>query len=302
MKTRHLLQILLLSAVWGISYLMIAIAGTGFPPVWVGWLRASSGALLLWTVLKLGGYKLPPRGLWLPLLLVAFFNNALPFVCFAWGEQTVPSNTAAVLNATTPIWTLLLTLIFQKVRAGIATIAGVLIGFTGVAIVVFSHNSDSASTNGSSAFGIIVISIGALAYAIATTIAKARLKGLDPIGLATTQLTLASLMLAPVALFGPHPTAFHLAPFLAILVLGFAGSGVAYLLYYSLLAHISATHVVAVTYLLPIWGLFWGYIAHETISPIAFAGVAVVILGLVLMNLRVQPASARLPQPQEGCR
>lgn len=288
MAPKHIFQLLLLSAVWGISYLMISIAGAGYPPVWVGCLRATSGAVLLWIVLKTGGYKLPPRTLWLPLLAVAFFNNALPFVCFAWGERTVPSNTAAVLNATTPIWTLLLTLATQKTRASSLTIAGVLLGFTGVAIVVNSQSKDAMDTHASVGFGIFIISIGALCYAIATVIAKAKLKGLDPIGLATTQLTLASLMLLPAAIVGPHPAGFHLIPFLAILVLGFAGSGIAYLLYYNLLAHVSATHVVAVTYLMPVWGLFWGHLAHESIGPVAYVGLVIVIAGLTLMNLRPQ--------------
>jgi drug/metabolite transporter (DMT)-like permease len=77
---------------------------------------------------------------------------------------------------------------------------------------------------------------------------------------------------------------FSPAPVLSILVLGFAGSGIAYLLYYHLLAHISATQVAAVTYLLPFWGIFWGLVSHETIPPLAYAGVVVVIAGLVLMN------------------
>jgi drug/metabolite transporter (DMT)-like permease len=137
-----------------------------------------------------------------------------------------------------------------------------------------------------------VIALAALGYAVATVIAKAKLQGLDPIGLAVTQLTLAALMLLPIAAIGPHPTAFHLAPTLAILVLGFAGSGIAYFLYYSLLARIPATHVVAVTYLLPVWGMFWGRIAHEPIAPLAYVGVAIVLAGLILMNRSVTPTPA----------
>jgi drug/metabolite transporter (DMT)-like permease len=80
-------------------------------------------------------------------------------------------------------------------------------------------------------------------------------------------------------------------------VLGFAGSGIAYLLYYSLLANISATQVTAVTYLLPVWGMFWGAIAHEAFSPLAYFGVAVVIAGLIIMN---RPAAPRTI-PAETC-
>jgi drug/metabolite transporter (DMT)-like permease len=85
-------------------------------------------------------------------------------------------------------------------------------------------------------------------------------------------------------------------------VLGFAGSGIAYFLYYSLLAHIPATHVVAVTYLLPVWGIFWGLVAHEPIAPLAYVGVAIVIAGLILMNKSFVSAP-KIPAPKivEAC-
>jgi len=299
MKTRHIVQLLLLSAVWGISFLMIRIAASIFPPSWVGFLRASAGALLLWVVLLTSGYKLPPRRLFHWLFLVALFNNAIPFSFFAWGERTVPSSMAAVLNATTPIWTLLFSLAVSRTRASLNIITGVTTGFVGVALVVFSRPSTQVTTkeHGEMLFGILIISLGALGYAIATVIAKTKLNGLDPLGLATTQLSLAALMLTPVALIGPHPAMISTASVLSILVLGFAGSGIAYLLYYDLLAHISATQVTAVTYLLPVWGIFWGLVSHETVAPLAYAGVVVVIAGLVLMNRAARPA----PKLVEAC-
>ena len=299
MKTKSVLQILLLSAVWGISFLMIRIAGGTFPPLWVALLRCSLGAGLLWTVLSLGGNQLPPRRLLPWLLAVALFNNAIPFTFFAWGERTVPSNIAAVINATTPIWTLLLSMAIHRTRAALLTIGGGLLGFGGVLVVVVSHASDPAAdpVRGGLLRGTIVIALAALGYAIATVMAKAKLQGLDPIGLATTQLSLAGLMILPIALAGPHPSALRLAPVLANAVLGFAGSGFAYLLYYRLLSQVSATHVAAVTYLLPIWGLFWGLFAHEPIGLLTCLGVAITIAGLVLLNL--QPRNGQVQRTRD---
>jgi drug/metabolite transporter (DMT)-like permease len=299
MKIRYMVQLLLLSAVWGVSFLMIRVADLDFPPVWVGLLRCVTGALLLWTVLLFGGHKLPPRRLIFWLFLVALTNNALPFSFFAWGERIIPSSTAAVLNGTTPIWTLLLSLVVTQKRASLNTILGVILGFSGVALVVnfYSSGQAAAREHDHAIWGVFVIALGALGYAIATVIAKNKLQGLDPIGLATTQLTLAGLMLIPIALLGPHPLHVHLPSVLAIVVLGFAGSGIAYLLYYSLLTHISATQVTAVTYLLPLWGIFWGAVAHESIAPLTYVGVAVVVAGLVLMN---RPAAPRA-MPAETC-
>jgi drug/metabolite transporter (DMT)-like permease len=313
MSRRDVLQLLLLSAVWGASFILIELSGRSFPPAWVALLRLTFGAIFLWTVLKFKGRALPPRRLIVPLLLVALFNNAIPFTLFALGERTVPSSIAAVLNATTPIWALLLTLAVQSSRPNRFTTAGVLLGFSGVLVVVFSHGQDSARYGDSAAFfrGVLFIALASLGYAIATVIAKIQLKGLDPIGLATTQLSLAWLMLLPVALLGSHPAAIHRSSVFAIILLGVAGSGIAYLLYYDLLTRIPSTHVVAVTYLLPIWGLFWGYLAHEPILWTAYVGVAIVIFGLILLNMTsfdkvkafftLRSKKAAEPEPCDAC-
>jgi drug/metabolite transporter (DMT)-like permease len=293
MKIRSILQILLLSAMWGVSFLMIRIAGNTFPPLWVALLRCTLGAALLWTVLIFGGNKVPPRRLLPWLITIALFNNAIPFAFFAWGERTVPSNIAAVINATTPIWTLLLSMTIHRTRTALFTIAGVLLAFAGVLVVVLSHAGDPAADHvaGGPLRGSIVIALAAVGYAIATVMAKAKLKGLDPIGLATTQLSLAGLMILPFALVGTHPSGLRFGPVAAIAVLGFAGSGFAYLLYYHLLSQISATHVAAVAYLLPLWGLFWGLFAHESIGLFTCIGVAITIGGLILMNLKPRDAA-----------
>jgi len=292
MKPRDVLQLLLLSAIWGASFLLIRIAVGSFPPAWVAMLRLLFGAAFLWTVLLTKRRKLPPLQLFLPLLLVALFNNAIPFMLFPLGERSVPSNVAAVLNATTPIWTLLFGMGLMGKKSEGAILPGVLLGFFGVILVVFSHGtSDAATSRHDYLIGIAFIAFASAAYAIATVLAKAKLVGLDPIGLATTQLSLALLMVVPVALFGPHPTAIKSGSLAAAITLGVLGSGLAYLIFYSLLDRVSSTRVVSVTYLGPVWGLVWGKLAHETILPAAYAGVAIVIVGLVLLSRTATRAS-----------
>jgi drug/metabolite transporter (DMT)-like permease len=297
MKLSHAMQLLLLSAVWGISFLMIRVAGGSFPPVWVSLLRCGLGAMLLWVILVAGRNALPPRRLWPWLVLVALLNNALPFTFFALGERTVPSNIAAIINATTPIWTLLLAMTVQRSRPTVMTAAGVLLAFAGVMVAVSTHGGSSAEAPDGMLAGVGIIAAAAFGYAVATLVAKAKLRGLDPIGLATTQLSLATLMLLPFALAGEHPRDLAAGPVAAVAVLGFAGSGIAYLLYYRLLAHITATQLAAVTYLLPLWGLLWGSLAHESIGLVTCAGVAMTILGLVLLNLRRAPGAAATAEP-----
>lgn len=292
MQYKNLLQICLLSAVWGISFLLIRIAGTAFPPFWVALLRCGLGAGLLWVILISGGYKLPPRRLLPWLLLVALLNNAFPFSCFAWGERTVPSNIASVVNATTPIWTLLFSMMIFRTRATAFTVAGVLLSFAGVLVVIVTHSGEPAADGTSTGIvgGSVIIGFAAVSYAIATIVAKIKLRGFDPMGLATTQLSLATLLLLPIAWAGERPTTLHAAPLAAIAVLGFAGSGIAYVLYYRLLEHVTPTQLAAVTYVLPIWGLFWGLFAHESIGLLACLGVAITIGGLILLNMRTGAA------------
>jgi drug/metabolite transporter (DMT)-like permease len=290
MKLRDALQLVLLSAIWGASFLLIRIAVGSFPPAWVALLRLLFGAGFLWTVLLTNKRKLPPVRLILPLLLVAFFNNAIPFILFPLGERTVPSSIAAVLNATTPIWALLLSMGFLGKKAEGGALPGVVLGFLGVCLVVFSHDASVASASRHDyLLGAGFIAFASAAYAIATVLAKSRLAGLDPIGLATTQLTLAGLMVLPVATLGPHPAAIHPASLTAAVTLGIFGSGLAYLLFYSLLDRVSPTRVVSVTYLGPIWGLFWGKLAHESINGMAYLGVGIVIAGLVLLSRTPSP-------------
>lgn len=302
MQKKSVAQILLLSAIWGASFLLIRIAGESFPPFWIALMRSALGAALLWAVFFATRHTLPARKYFPWLLLVGLFNNAIPFTCFAWGERVVPSNTAAVLNATTPIFTLLLGMLASRTRAARNVIAGVALGFAGVILVVLNQSSALQVEVAPATFyrGVALITVGALGYAIATVIAKARLHGVDPMAIAASQLGLAGLLVSPLAAFGPHPGNLHLGSVLGVTVLGLIGSGIAYLLFFHILRTVPATHAVAVTYLLPIWGVFWGAIAHEHVGMLTYVGVAVVIAGLALMNLRRAPSSMTLPMPAEA--
>lgn len=302
MKTKHILQMLALSAIWGVSFVLIHIAGTGFSPLWVGTLRSASGAFLLWGVVWLGRFPLPSKKLLPWLFVVALANNAIPFCFFAWGEQSVPSSTAAVLDASVPLWTLLLSFSSRSGRVSLLTVLGVLVGFVGVAVVVFTHTAsgNGSVSFGSYLFGVLLITLAAIGYAVATVLAKTKLQGVEPIGLATAQLTLAALALLPLALLSHTPLAWHARPLLAILALGFVGSGVAYILFFQLLAQVPATHVASVTYLLPLWGIFWGWLAQETISPYAFLGVAIVLVGLAMMSRSSQVSCDELELEAES--
>jgi drug/metabolite transporter (DMT)-like permease len=271
---------LLLSAIWGASFLLIKLSGDSFPPSWVALLRLAFGAAVLWVALWWTKRKLPPGRMWLPLVLVALLNNAIPFTLIAWGERSIPSNMAAVLNATTTLWSLVFILVFRHEAHHHRATAGVVLGFAGVAMVVSAgYRSGEARWT-----GVILVALGAVSYAIATAVAKARLKEFDPLGLAAAQLSLALLLMLPAALAGPLPTVVSWSSVAAVSILGVLGTGVAYMIYYGLLARNSGVQVQSITYVLPIWGLFWGAIAGESVGLISILGVAVVLAGLALLR------------------
>jgi len=304
MRLRDMVEMFVLSAVWGASFILIKLAGDDLPPVWVAVGRLVFGSAFLWIALRLGRHKLPPLRLLPPLLVVAVLNNAIPFCFFPWGERTVPSSIAAILNATTPIWALLLGLVFGTARATRLTSVGVALGFLGVLGVVYGHATGTVNGTSSGGYllGVLLIAAASLSYGAGAVLAKRWLQGVEPVVIATFQLTLAGLLFLPLAAFGPHPAALHLKSVLAVTVLGVLGSGLAYLLFFRLLATISSTRTVAVTYLLPIWGLFWGFIAGEEIGWTALAGVIVVLVGLILLNLKTEPRRlAKSASPVESC-
>jgi drug/metabolite transporter (DMT)-like permease len=293
----------LLSAVWGASFILIQLAGDDLPAVWVAVGRLAFGSAFLWIVLGLGRHKLPSRRQLLPLAIVAVFNNAIPFCFFPLGERTVPSSIAAILNATTPIWALLLGVVAGGAKTTRLTGIGVALGFLGVLGVVFGHSAGTSGTPaGGYLLGVILIAAASFSYGAGAVLAKRWLQGVEPVVIATFQLTLAGLMLLPLAVFGPHPTALHWKSVTAVTVLGVLGSGLAYLLFFRLLATISSTRTVAVTYLLPIWGLFWGFVAGEEILWTALAGVVVVLAGLILLNLKTASKPvAQSTTPAQPC-
>jgi drug/metabolite transporter (DMT)-like permease len=287
---RDVFELFLLSAFWGISFLLIKWAGHDFPPVWVAFLRSVFGALVLVAALRLGRDARPPRSAWPVLVLVAALNNAFPWLMFAIGEQMVSSNVASILNATTPLFTLLIAWGLRDAQLHARMGLGVLLGLAGVAVTVLGGMQGGQA----SAVGVAVILMASLSYGVGGVLAKRTTAGLKPISVATSQLTLSALLLLPFAAFGPHPAEVSVRAWGAVAVLGVVGSGLAYLVFYRLLARVSPTQTTAVTYLLPIWGLFWGALAGEPITGLSLLGVAVILSGLVLMNAR-RPAPRPAP-------
>ncbi|MFC6017861.1 DMT family transporter [Plantactinospora solaniradicis] len=281
---RTLVRMGVLALLWGSGFLWIKIAlGGGMTPLQITVLRCALGAAVLLALAYAARQRLPrDRGTWGHLLVAAFFCNALPFFLFSVGEQTVDSGVAGVLNATTPLWSLLIGLVLGTER-GLhpLRLTGLLLGFAGT-LLIFAPWQQSGLTS----WGALLLLAAAASYAVAFAYMARQLtgRGTAPLALSAAQL-LAATGLATVALpvLPSNPVEPTLAAVVAVVVLGIFGTGVTFHLNYRLLAEEGPTTTATVGYLLPVVSVTLGAIVlDEQLSARIVAGMAVVLLGVGL--------------------
>ena len=290
-----LARIGVLALIWGSGFLWIKLADRGFAPAEVTFIRLALGAVLLFPIAA-ARREVMPRGrrVWLHIIVAALFANAVPYLLFAVAEQTVNSSAAGIINATTPLWTMVLALgvRHQKSVTGWQA-AGLIVGFAG-ALLIFSPWQAAAGI--ASAGGVECLA-ASVSYAISYIYMDRYLaqRGISPIALAACQLLAATawlaLVLAVTGVPGPQPAAASIA---GVVILGVIGTGVAYVLNYQIITSEGATIASTVTYLLPVVAIVLGVLVlGETITAFAGVGIAFVLLGVALTRRKAkQPAAA----------
>ncbi|MBA3655627.1 MAG: DMT family transporter [Actinobacteria bacterium] len=282
-----------LGAIWGSSFLFIKIALEGLAPAQVVLGRLATGAVVLVVAVALRHGTWPRRrGAWGHLALVAVVGNVLPFFLFSWGEVRVSSALAGVLNAATPLLTMLIALVvLPEERATRLRLAGLVAGFTGVVVILAPWRAGAAA----GALSGKLACLGAAAcYAVSFTYTRRFVtgRGTAPHVLAASQIVVATalaLVLTPVvAPDRPHLTAAVVG---AVLALGCGGTGVAYLLYYRLIADVGATTASMVTYVIPVVAVFLGVVVRD--EPLT----ANLVVGAVMVIAAVTVAEGRLGRP-----
>src|SRR5690242_17297464 len=199
--------LLLLAAIWGGAFFFIGVAVRHVPPLTYVWLRLTIAAAAMWSYLYFRGEKLGlPRSAWGSIVLLALLNNALPFTLFGWGQTHIASGLASILNATTPIWGVVVAhLLTHDERMSPRKIAGVLLGFGGVATMI---GPSLLTSLGSAALAQLACVTASLSYALAAVWARRfRRQGISPLSVTTGQLTAGAAMMLPVAILVDHPWA-----------------------------------------------------------------------------------------------
>jgi drug/metabolite transporter (DMT)-like permease len=290
-------RLFLLAGIWGWSFLFIKVAVGGMPPATVACARVALGMIVLLAVVRLRGLRLPAgREAWRHFAVVGLFGSALPFTLLAWGEQHISSALTAVLNAATPLFAALLVAVFLGQRLRRSQSVGLLLGFVGVGVAAGLGASD---LSGSSLAGEAAAVGAGACYAIAITYGKRHLSDLSPLVAAAGQLVTATVLALPFAVVSTAREGIELTPrrLLAVCLLGFLGTGLAYVLFYRVMADLGPTMTAAVTYLVPITAVTVGLLfLHEPFHLRLVAGGALVVGGILLLNGRGVRAPAFEPE------
>ncbi len=296
MKSRDIALLLALAAVWGASFMFIKVILREMTPLTLVGCRVGLGALgLLAYYAAQRGWAhgqatsvapIPWRRLLGPALLLGFGNVALPYLAITWGETYISSGDAAILNATTPLFTtVLVALLGQRVsqeQPSLSKGIGVTIGFAGVLLLVAGSATQAGVSTINSWLGHGAVLVAGFSYAAASLYARRAFAGLPALVAALVQTGGAAVLLLPLTLITP-PGPLSLTGWAALLALGLGGTAVAYLIYFQLLANVGATRTVIVTYLLPVTALIYGaLLLNEPIRPLALAGLALVLLGIAV--------------------
>jgi drug/metabolite transporter (DMT)-like permease len=290
----------LLGFVWGSSYLFIKIAVAEVSPLTLVGMRLALGLLLLVPLLVWRRIALPRDGrTWLYLSFAGLVGTALPFTLISWAEQRIDSGLASLLTGTTPLFAVLLADVWQHDQPVTPrTVAGLVGGFLGVVVLVGKDVLDGGMLSGLA--GQAATITAAVCYAVSSTFVRKRLRYLPPLAVAFGQVLFAAVFawVGVLVLERPWTTGGLVSDTLlggpvlfSVIWLGLLGSGLAYILYNTILQAWGATRATMVTYLIPVVGLLLGVlILDETLSPRLAAGAVLTIGGTVLASLK--PAAA----------
>ena len=286
-------MLILLSVLWGGSFFFMKVALTDLPTFTIVFSRVCIAALALFVLMKAMKINLP-RSLkvWRAFFIMGFINNLVPFSLLVWGMTQIASGLAAILNATTPVFTILVAhFVTSDERISSNKIVGVLLGLIGVAVLI---GIDALGGFDASILAMLACLGAAFSYALAAIFGrKFRELNLQPVAGAFGQVSASSLLLLPVVLAIDSPWLLSMPgvnTWLSLIALGIGSTALAYVLYFRILATAGATNIALVTLLVPISAIFLGWsILDETLSANHFIGMALIAFGLLAIDGRLWP-------------
>ncbi len=296
MRTRDLTDLLLLAALWGASFLFMRYAAPAFGPIALAEVRVAVAAAVLLPLFLRPQNLAALRAHVGPIALVGTLNSALPFALFAYATLTLTAGFTAVINATTPMTAALVGWVWLRNRIRPSQWLGLAIGLAGVVVLVWGKiDWRPGSSQWNTTLAIAAGLVGASAYGVAANYARARLERVaSPVVAAGSQIA-AAVVLLPLAIAYWPAVPPPASSWLAAIALGVLCTGLAYLLYFRLIARLGAMRAAAVTFLIPAFAALFEWLLTDTaISAQMLAGALVIFVGTALtlgfINLEVKAA------------
>ncbi len=293
--------LLLLALLWGGSFFFSKIAVGELPPLSVVLVRVALAALALNAILLLGGRRLPANArVWGALFVMGLLNNVVPFSLIFWGQTQIASGLASILNATTPLFTVLVAHVATTdEKLTLPRLLGVLTGVVGVAVMI---GQGAFAGGGGDTLAKVAVLGAALSYAFAAIWGR-RFRGWPPTTIAAGQLTASALVIAPVAMLLDRPWTLAMPSarvIWALIALALVSTAAGYIVYFEILSRAGATNVLLVTLLIPPSALFLGALfLGEGIEPRDLLGLAFIAAGLAAIDGRIAQrlTNQRRPRP-----
>ena len=280
MKAADLGELFALAALWGASFLFMRMGAAEFGPVALAAVRVIGAALCLLPLLHWRGQIGVLRTHWRPIFVVGILNSALPFLCYSYAALSITAGLSSIFNAATPLFGAVIAWLWLRDRLTPSRILGLAIGFAGVLWLAW----DKASFKpGGSGWAVVACLTATLLYGVSANYTKKRLAGVAPLAVATgSQLSAALVLTLPAVGWWPGTTPSSAAWFTAAL-LAVLCTAVAYVLYFRLIAHIGPANAIAVTFLIPVFAVLWGWLfLAEGLTPAMVFGCVAILLGTAL--------------------
>jgi drug/metabolite transporter (DMT)-like permease len=292
MSRRDASMIAVLALIWGASFMFIRVADRQFDPAALVWLRLVLACTVLVpvTFATLGRAALgQARSKWRALLALGAVNTAVPFLLIAWAETRIDSGLAAILQAAAPIFTAVIATRFGDERVTGARLAGVLVGLSGVALLV-------GSPGGGGLLATLAVVLAALGYACGVSLGSHMLAGTEPLVVGAGSSVAATILVTPLGLARLPAALPGWKELASVIVLGLVGTGLAYMILFALIRSAGPSRTILVTYLVPGVALLYGVLLlGETVSAVALGGLGLILAGVALAG-RGKP-TRRTPIP-----
>lgn len=296
MSPRLALEWTALAALWGASFLFMKLGAGAFGPVALAFVRVAVAALTLLPLLILGGHTAALRKHWKAIGVVGVVNSAVPFLAYSYAALSLTAGLSAVFNATSPLWGALIAWAWLSERPTRWRIAGLAIGFSGVVGLAWSNASEPAAFRpGGSGWAVVAMLVATGFYGFAASASRRWLLGVPPLAVAAgSQLGASAFLLLPALLLWPEQNPGTTA-WAGALLLGSVCTGLAYILYFRLLAALGPK-AISVTFLIPVFAVVWGFLfLGERITPAMAIGCAVIVAGTALATGLVGPRPTSAP-------